>query len=102
MEHKLPSAPILYDKTKLIIGMSLLTTESIYMKAETIYGLLHDIMRQDIAVADPALILYEQVRYFITIYLMVACNFLPMLANDYPQDNKVNFLKLFKLWNENL
>lgn len=47
-----------------------------------------------------AFITNDKVSHWLSTYLMVACNFLPILANDYPQGNKVRYYKLFKDWND--
>jgi hypothetical protein len=36
----------------------------------------------------------------ISTLLVVICNYLPILANDYPADNKTRFYRIFKEWNE--
>lgn len=42
----------------------------------------------------------EKVMYMISCFLIVACNLIPILANDFPGDKKTNYYKLFKSWNE--
>lgn len=41
----------------------------------------------------------DDVRYFLNLYFSVACNFLPLLAKDYP-GNKSKLLQLFREWND--
>lgn len=42
----------------------------------------------------------EKIKFMISCFLIVACNLIPILANDFPSDKKTKYYKLFKSWNE--
>jgi hypothetical protein len=76
--------------------LSLLTNDKIDIKINVVYEL---IATQESKNSEPYMNT-EQVKFWLSTYLIVACNILPILANDFPSSNKVAYYKLFNNWND--
>jgi hypothetical protein len=89
---------ILYDKKKILIGFSLLTSDYHMIKAKVIF----DYLSTNASEYKEEGIGIDKVKFWISLYFNIACNSLPILANDFPAKNKTSYMKLFKEWNDNL
>ena len=74
------------------MALSLLTGEIVELKARMLFDILTLRSRR-------AYLNRDDIRYFLNLYFTVACNFLPLLAKDYP-GNKSKLLQMFREWND--
>lgn len=87
----------MYDKYKMIVGFTLLTQDWVTTKSEIVF----DMMSKEYK-PDEEYISIEGVRTWITLFLNIACNYLLVLAQDFPSGNKTTYYKLFQEWNKDL
>ncbi len=72
--------------------MTLLVKDDLTLKANLIFDLLQKVNVKK----EEEYIPLENVRMWINLYLLITCNYLVILGDDYPRENKTKYLKLFK------
>ena len=83
---------VYFDVERIVMALSLVTGESVELKARMLFEILHLRSGRNYLTKD-------DIRYFLNMYFLLACNFLPLLAKDYP-GNKSKMLRLFREWND--
>jgi hypothetical protein len=86
-----------YDVRRVLIGLSLLTSDSLAVKSELIFDVL-SVMDQ----REGFWIHKEQVHEFLNTFFTVAANYLVILGNDMPNNKKTRYYRIFQEWNQAL
>ena len=79
-----------YDIRRVLVGLSLLTSDSLHTKSDMIFDVLASMdQKQEFWIHK------EQVHEFLNTFFTVAANYLVILGNDMPNNKKTRYYRIF-------